>query len=31
VAEAREFGLTQDDFERMGRTPLPPEPDRADQ
>jgi hypothetical protein len=21
-----EFGLTQDDFERLGQTPLPPEP-----
>jgi hypothetical protein len=25
-----EFGLTLDDFERMGRMPLPPEPNRAD-
>jgi hypothetical protein len=25
-----EFGLTQEDFERMGRTPLPPEPNGAD-
>jgi hypothetical protein len=24
-----EFGLTMDDFERMGRTPMPPEPDSA--
>jgi hypothetical protein len=26
----REFGLTMDDFKRMGRTPLPPEADGAD-
>ena len=26
-----EFGLTMEDFERMGRTPLPPEPNGADQ
>ena len=26
-----EFGLTMDDFERMGRTPLPPESNGADQ
>jgi hypothetical protein len=25
-----EFGLTVDDFERTGRTPLPPEPHGAD-
>ena len=25
-----EFGLTIEDFERMGRTPLPPEPNGAD-
>jgi hypothetical protein len=25
-----EFGLTSDDFERMGRTPLPPEPSATD-
>jgi len=25
-----EFGLTMEDFERMGRTPLPPEPNGAD-
>jgi hypothetical protein len=25
-----EFGLTMDDFERMGRTPLPPEPNGTD-
>jgi hypothetical protein len=25
-----EFGLTMDDFERMGRTPLEPEPNGAD-
>jgi hypothetical protein len=25
-----EFGLSVDDFERMGRTPLPPEPHGAD-
>jgi hypothetical protein len=25
-----EFGLSMDDFERMGRTPLPPEPNGAD-
>jgi hypothetical protein len=24
-----EFGLTSDDFDRMGRTPLPPEPSDA--
>ena len=24
-----EFGLTAEDFERMGRTPLPPEPNQA--
>ena len=26
-----EFGLTMDEFERMGRTPLPPEPNGTDQ
>lgn len=26
-----EFGLTMEEFERMGRTPLPPEPNGADQ
>ena len=26
-----EFGLTLDDFERTGRTPLPPERNSADQ
>lgn len=25
----REFGLSMEDFERMGRTPLPPEPNQA--
>jgi wyosine [tRNA(Phe)-imidazoG37] synthetase (radical SAM superfamily) len=25
-----EFGLTMDDFERMGRTPLPPKPNGTD-
>jgi len=26
-----EFGLTQDDFERLGRTPLPPSPNGSRQ
>ena len=26
-----EFGLTTDDFQRLGRTPLPPESNRSDQ